>query len=84
MDIAEITSRHRDLVTRCSFGFNITEWAQSIFPSRGRTNPGLDTYASTYPIGIPKRHLSYHPVTVWTLMQSKHLPEIAITYDLTV
>ena len=36
-----------------SFGFNLTEWAHSIFPSRGWTNPGLDTYSSTH------RHWKY-------------------------
>jgi hypothetical protein len=40
------------------FGWNLTEWAQSIFPSCGRTNPALNTYASTYPIGIPDKHQS--------------------------
>jgi hypothetical protein len=38
----------------CSFGSNITKWAQSIFPSCGRTNPALGTDASTYSIGKPK------------------------------
>jgi hypothetical protein len=51
----------RDLVTCCNFGCNITEWTHSIFPSRGRANPALDAYASTYSIGIPKRHLFSHP-----------------------
>ena len=31
-----------------SFGCSLTEWAQSIFPSRGRSNPDLDTHASTH------------------------------------
>ena len=62
----------------------ITEWAQGIYPSLEYTNPGLDAYASTYPIGIPKRHLSDHPVMVWPLMQSKQPPEVVIKYDLTV
>jgi hypothetical protein len=43
-----------DLVTCCNIGWNLTEWAQSIFPSRGRTNPALDVYASTYSIGNPR------------------------------
>ena len=62
----------------------ITEWAQGIYPSLEYTNPGLDAYASTYPIGIPERHLSDHPVTVWALMQSKQAPEVVIKYDLTI
>ena len=42
----------------------VTEWAQGIYPSLGYTNPDLDTYASTYSIGIPKRHLLDYHVTV--------------------
>jgi hypothetical protein len=61
---------------------NLTEWAQSIFPSRGRTNPALDTYASTYSIGKPMRHLFSHCITEWRLMQSKLPPEVVIKYDL--
>jgi hypothetical protein len=45
----------------------ITEWAQSINPSRGWTNPALGAHASTYLIGIPKRHLFSHPVMVMTI-----------------
>jgi hypothetical protein len=41
----------RDLVTCCNIGWNLTEWAQSIFPSRGWINVALDAYASTYSIG---------------------------------
>jgi hypothetical protein len=46
---------------------NVTEWAQSINPSRGWTNPALGAHASTYTIGIPKRHLFSHPVKVMTV-----------------
>jgi hypothetical protein len=35
----------------------VTEWAKSIYPSCGWKNPALGAYASTYPIGTPKRHL---------------------------
>jgi hypothetical protein len=35
----------------------ITEWAQSIYPSCGWTNPVLGAHASTYPIVISKRNL---------------------------
>jgi hypothetical protein len=35
----------------------VTEWAQSIYPSRGWINPALGAHASTYSIGIPKRQL---------------------------
>ena len=44
-------------------GCNVTEWAQSIFPSRGTTNPDVDAYASTYPVGIPEQHLLDYPVS---------------------
>jgi hypothetical protein len=44
----------RDLVTCCNIGWNLTEWAQSIFPSRERKNPALDVYTSTYSIGNPR------------------------------
>ena len=75
----------RDLVTFLqAIWRNLTEWAQSTFPSRERINPDLDTYASTYPFGIPELHLYGHHVTVWQLMQSKHPLEIKIKYDLTV
>jgi hypothetical protein len=37
-----------------NFGCNLTEWAQSIFPSRGRINPAIGADASTYSIGIPE------------------------------
>jgi hypothetical protein len=37
---------------------NLTEWAQSIFPLRGRTNPALGADASTYSIGIPEHTFS--------------------------
>jgi len=61
-------TRSRDIPSMWSnhtlqLGCNVTEWAQSIFPSRGRTNPGLDTYASTHPIGIPELHLSDSPIS---------------------
>jgi hypothetical protein len=45
----------------------VTEWAQSINPSRGWTNPALGAHASTNPISIPKRHLLSHPVTAMTV-----------------
>jgi hypothetical protein len=45
----------------------VIEWAQSINLSREWTNPALGAHASTYPIGIPKRHLFSHPVTVMTV-----------------
>ena len=32
---------------KLQLGCNLTEWAQSIFPSRGRTNLDLDAHAST-------------------------------------
>jgi hypothetical protein len=32
----------------------IIEWAQSINPSCGWTNPALGAYASTHTIGIPE------------------------------
>ena len=64
-----------------NFGCNLTEWAQSIFPSRGRTNPDLDTYASTYTFGIPDVHRYGHPVTVWHLMQSRQPQMILIWYE---
>jgi hypothetical protein len=35
----------------------VTEWAQSIYPSRGWTNPTLGAHPSTYSFGISKRHL---------------------------
>jgi hypothetical protein len=41
-----------------SFGCNLMEWAQSISPSRGRTNLALGAYASTYSIGIPEETFS--------------------------
>ena len=41
----------------------VTEWAQSIYPSLGYTNPDLDAYASTYPVGIPERHLLDYPIS---------------------
>jgi hypothetical protein len=44
----------RDLVTCCNFGWNITKWAESIFPPHGRINTAIDAYASTYSIGIPE------------------------------
>jgi hypothetical protein len=46
------------------FGCNLTEWAQSIFLSRGISNPALVAYVSTYSIGIPGRLSSYYRVTV--------------------
>jgi hypothetical protein len=45
----------------------ITEWAQSINPSRGWTNPALGAHASTYPIDIPERHLFSHPIKDMTV-----------------
>jgi hypothetical protein len=74
----------RDLVTCCNIGWNLTEWAQSIFPSLGRTNLALDTYASTYSIGKPKRRLFSHRISVWRLMQSKLPLEVVIKHDLIV
>ena len=41
----------------------VTEWAQSIYPTLGYTNPNVSAYASTYPIGIAERHLSNYPVS---------------------
>ena len=50
---------------------NITEWAQSTYPSLGWTNPALiDTYSSTYPLRNTQDAplwLSYYGVTVDTL-----------------
>jgi hypothetical protein len=43
---------------------SITEWAQSINLSCGWKNPALGAHTSTYPLGIPKRHLFSHPVKV--------------------
>jgi hypothetical protein len=43
---------------------NLTEWAQSIFLSCGRTNPALDAYASTYSIENPRDTFSVNPFTV--------------------
>jgi hypothetical protein len=43
-----------DLVTCCNIGWNLTDWAQSIFSSRGRTNPALHVYASTFSIRNPR------------------------------
>jgi hypothetical protein len=45
----------------------VTEWAQSINLSCGWTNPALCAHASTYPIGIPKRHLFSHPIKDMTV-----------------
>jgi hypothetical protein len=53
-----------DLVTCRNIGWNLTEWAQSIIPSHRRTKPTLDSHASTYSIGKPKRYLFSHPVKV--------------------
>jgi hypothetical protein len=50
----DIPSLWPSLVTCCSFGCNLTQWAQSIFPSCGKTNPALDAYATTYSNGIPE------------------------------
>ena len=69
---------------KLQLGCNLTKWAQSIFPSRGRTNPDLDTYTSTYPFRIPEQHLFDHPVMVWPLMQSRQPLVIVIRYDLRV
>jgi hypothetical protein len=74
----------RDLVTCCNIGWNLTGWAQSIFPSLGRTNPALDAYASTYSIGKPKRHIFSHRILVWRLIQSKLPSEVVIKHDLMV
>jgi hypothetical protein len=50
---------------------NLTEWAQSIFLSRGRTNPAPDAYASIYSIGNPIDTFSaYYRVTVDTIKTS--------------
>ena len=40
----------------------VTEWDQGIYPSLGYTNPDLDAYASTYPVGIFERHIFNYPV----------------------
>jgi hypothetical protein len=64
-------------------GCNLTEWDQSIFLSRGRTNPVVDAHASTYSIGIPKDTFSVtcHGMTVDAI---KAAPEVVIRYDLMV
>jgi hypothetical protein len=57
----------RDLVTCCNIGWNLTEWAQSIFLSCRWTNPTLDAYASTYSIGNPRDTFSVNPVMLMTV-----------------
>jgi hypothetical protein len=45
----------------------VTEWAQSINPSHGWTNLALGAHTSTYPIGIPKRHIFSLPIKDMTV-----------------
>jgi hypothetical protein len=45
----------------------ITVWAQSINLSCGWKNPALGAHTSTYPIGIPKRHLFSHQIKDMTV-----------------
>jgi hypothetical protein len=63
---------------------NLTEWAQSIFLSRGRTNPALDAYASTYSIGNPRDTFSVIPIMVMTVDAIKASSKLVIKYDLTI
>jgi hypothetical protein len=42
---------------------NLTEWAWSIFPSRGIKNPALDAYSSTYSFGNLGDTFSVNPFT---------------------
>jgi hypothetical protein len=62
---------------------NLTEWAQSIFPSCGRTNLSWCIRLNILH-WKPKWHLFSHRITEWRLMQLKLPLEVVIKHDLRI
>ena len=68
-----VSLRPRDPVTHLQgYGHNSTEWAQSIYPSHGRTNPAIDQSHQPNPFKYPRHTFMIAHLRSRRLMYSKH------------